>query len=135
MNFLYQSPVAEQVRGVILDAPVLSFESVIDFGASQKGVPGPLTELGKASAGLRFDIDWENRNYLSRADELAVPILLFHGDADETVSIKTSDALANARPDIVTYVRVAGATHVRSWNMDPGGYEATVTSYLRDLIQ
>ncbi len=134
-NFLYESPLAEQVRGAILDAPVLSFGALIDYGADQRGIPGPLTDLGKAFAGFRFDIDWDERDLLNRADELAVPLLLFHGDADTSVSIKTSKALATARPDLVTYVRVAGATHVRSWNMDPDAYEAAVASFLEDLVE
>ncbi len=132
-NFLYESPLAEHVRGVVLDAPVLSFDALIDYGARLRGIPRPLTVLGKRVAGFRFGIDWGNRDYLSRAGELIGPILLFHGDADKTVSIETSEALAEARPDIVTYVRVAGATHVRSWNMDPEAYEDAVRAFLQRL--
>lgn len=134
-NFLYESLLAEHVRGAILDAPVLSFEALIDYGASQRGIPGPLTTLGKYVAAIRFDIDWDDRNLLNRADELGVPILLFHGESDRKVHFKTSSALAEARPDLLTYIRVDGATHVRSWNMDPDAYEAAVSSYLIDLIQ
>ena len=134
-NFLYESLLAGKVRGAILDAPALSFEALIDYEASQRGVPGPLTTLGKFIAGFRFDIDWDNRNLLNRVDELAVPILLFHGGLDKKVHIQTSNALAEARPDLVTYVSVDDATHVRSWNMDPDAYEAAVGSFLRDLIQ
>ena len=133
INFLYESPLAEHVRGVVLDAPVLSFDALIDYAARLQGIPRPLAVLGKRVAEFRFDIDWGNRDYLSRADELTDPILLFHGDADRTVSIETSEALAEARPDIVTYVRVAGATHVRSWNMDPEAYEEAVRTFLQRL--
>lgn len=44
--------------------------------------------------------------------------------------VETSDALASARPDIVTYVRVAGASHVRAWNVDPEAYESAVGDFL-----
>ena len=134
-NFLYESSLADRVRGAILDAPVLSFSALIDYGADQRGIPGPLTALGKAIAGLRFDIDWDERDLLNRSDELAVPILLFHGDEDKTVHIETSDALAEARPDLVTYLRVAGATHVGSWNVDPEAYEKAVASFLEELVE
>ncbi len=130
MSFLYESPLAERVAGVILDAPMLDFGATIDLEAKQRGLPGFLTTVAKRIAGLRFDIDWGELNYLKRADELAVPVLLFHGDADETVPVKTSDALAQARPDIVTYERVEGAGHVRSWNIDPEAYEAAVRVFL-----
>ena len=88
-NFLYESSLAGEVRGVILDSPVLSFGDVIDYGAEQRGIPGLLTGLGKLIAGFRFDIDWDERDLLNRTDELAVPILLFHGDQDKTVHIRT----------------------------------------------
>jgi len=129
-NFLYESALAERVEGVILDAPMLNFSATVDLGARQKGAPGLLTVVAKRIAGFRFDIDWDALNYLKRADELAVPILLFHGDADDMVPIKTSEALARARPDIVTYLRVEGAGHARSWNTDPSAYEAAVRDFL-----
>ena len=134
VNFLYQSDLASTVRAAILDAPVLSFDDLIDFGGERKGIPGPLTWLGKKVSALRFDIDWGARDYLALASELNVPILLFHGDADRTVHIRTSDKLAKARPDIVTYVRVSRATHVRGWNMDPDAYEGAVANFLRESV-
>ena len=45
----------------------------------------------------------------------------------------TSDALAAARPDIVTYWRVPGAGHVRSWNLHPEEYEARLEAFLRSV--
>ena len=129
-NFLYQSTLSQLVRAVVLDSPILSFEDVIDYGATRKGIPWPVTPIAKLFARYRFDFDWGERDYLRRSDELAAPILLFHGDDDETVSIKTSAALAEKRPDIVTYVRVAGATHVRSWNMDKASYESALREFL-----
>ncbi len=64
-----------------------------------------------------------------------MPILLFHGDEDPTVPVATSDALAEARPDIVTYERAAGVGHVRSWNGDPAAYEASVRGFLERVAR
>jgi len=133
ISFLYESPLAERVTAVILDSPMLDFGATIDLAAAQRNVPGFLTAVAKRIAGLRFDIHWDGLNYLSRADELSAPILLFHGDADETVPVRTSDALAKTRPDIVTYVRVVGADHVRSWNTDPAAYESALQEFLARL--
>ena len=44
--------------------------------------------------------------------------------------VATSEALAAARPDLVTYVRVAGAQHVRGWNLAPQRYEEAVRAFL-----
>ncbi len=63
-------------------------------------------------------------------DSFRHPKLLIHGDADRTVPIALADTLADSRPDIVTYLRVPGAGHVRSWNVDPDRYESTVRDFL-----
>ena len=134
-NVLFESPLAERVRAVIFDAPMLDFSAIISREAGDRGVPGFLTAVGKLMFSFRFDVDWGDLNYLKRADELAVPILLFHGDDDPTVPVTTSDALAEARPDIVTYVRSEGVGHVRSWNADRSAYEAAVRDFLERVVQ
>ena len=134
-NFLYRSSLADSVEGAILDSPMLDFGATVDLGAHEDGYPQLLATLAKAVAGFRFDIDWGELDYLERADELDVPILLFHGDADDTVPMETSDILAESRQDIVKYIRVPGARHVRSWNTDRAAYEAAVREFLRDLTR
>jgi alpha-beta hydrolase superfamily lysophospholipase len=134
MNFLYQSPLAKKVKGAVLDSPMLDLSATIDFGARQLDIPGFFIRLGKFMAGLRFEIDWEALDYLSRADKLVAPILLFHGEADPIIPVETSDLLANIRPDIVTYHRVPSATHVRSWNMNPAAYEMAIDDFLKNAI-
>lgn len=132
-HFLYESALADRVAGAILDAPMLDFSQTVDLGAREDGYPQILADLAKAFAGFRFDVDWDKLDYLKRIDELDTPILLFHGDEDDMVPVETSDALAEARPDIVTYVRVAGARHVRAWNTDADAYEAAVAEFLQGL--
>ena len=134
-NFLYRSPLADSVEGAILDAPMLDFGATVDLGAREDGYPQLLATLAKAVAGFRFDIDWGELNYLKRADELDIQILLFHGDADDSVPLETSDVLAESRQDIVRYIAVPGARHVRSWNTDRAAYEAAVREFLRDLAR
>ncbi len=135
MNFLYRSPLAKKVKGVVLDSPMLDLSATIDFGARQLDIPGPFARLGKFMARLRFEIDWRALDYLSRADTLVTAILLFHGDADGIVPVETSDLLAKKRPDIVTYHRVTNATHIRSWNMNPAAYETAVHAFLKHAIR
>ncbi len=130
VNCLFESEWATRVRGLILDSPMLDLSAAIDLGARRKGAPELLTGLVRWTAGWRFGVDWERLNYLRQAGRLAAPILLFHGDNDPTVPVAVSDALAAARPDLVTYHRVQGAAHVRSWNVDPAAYEAAVTEFL-----
>lgn len=133
ISFLYESPIADRVSGVILDAPMIDFGETVALGAREKDIPGSIVGLAKWLGGVRFGMDWDAMNYQTRIDELEAPILLFHGDADRKVPVSSSDALAEARPDIVTYVRVADTEHVRAWNMDREGYESAVREFLVGL--
>jgi hypothetical protein len=58
------------------------------------------------------------------------PLRVFHGTDDDTVPITITDELAAGRPDLVQVVRVEGARHVRSWNVDPRGYERRESAFL-----
>jgi uncharacterized protein len=139
-SFLYESRLAAKVRGVILDAPGLNLDAAVDHGAGDRrlpllGVPVPalLTTVAEGIAGFRYHLDWDRLDYLDRADRLTVPILLFHGTADPRIPIATSQALARQRPDLVTFVPVAGAGHVRSWNLDRARYEQAAGTFLDRL--
>jgi predicted alpha/beta-fold hydrolase len=139
-SFLYESERAEDVAGVVLDAPVLDFGAVIDLGAENRSlpvvglpIPDTLTATAKLIAGWRFDIDWDQLDYLARADELDVPILLFHTADDDIVPVETSDELAAERDDIVDYRRADTGEHLGSWNVDPEGYEQRLAEFLAEL--
>lgn len=129
-SFLYESPLASRVSGVILDAPMLDFGATVDLAAQQRGLPGFLTATAKWIVSIRFDIDWGALDYPSRADEISAPVLLFHGCKDETVPVWVSEVLSEMRPDLVTYVLAPEAPHVGSWNQDPAKYEASVREFL-----
>jgi hypothetical protein len=135
LNFLYQSQLADQVVGIILDSPMLNFGATVDFGTMQLGVPLFFSALGKYISALRFDINWEDLNYISRVDQLTLPLLLFHGDADTTVPIEISDSLATRWLGMLTYAPIHGATHIRSWNVNPDLYEKEVSRFLQELIE
>jgi len=122
-SFLYRSLLAGQVSAAVLDSPMLDFEATVAWGSRDRFAPGLLKAAGRQLAAWRFGVNWGELDYLSRAGELSVPILLFHGDDDPKVPVRTSDQLAEARPDLVTYVRVPGAGHVRSWNSNAEAYE------------
>jgi len=133
MSFLYRSERAARVAAVILDAPMLDFAAVVDHRAPD-GVPGFVVGTAKWLTSLRFGVDWGELDYLARTADLRAPILLFHGIADDKVPVATSDRLAKARPDLVTYVRLPGVGHVRSWNADPVAYDSAMQAFLRRAL-
>lgn len=135
MNYMLRSPPGELVPGVIMDSPALNLGAIVVKESQSRGIPRLVATLGRVAFGWRAKMDWAALNYLSRADELDVPVLLFHGDRDKTVFIETSDALACARPDIVTYVRATDVDHVRSWNADRAKYEAEVREFLARVVE
>jgi len=133
-TFLRESDRAGKVRGVILDAPALDWDATLALGARKRGLPRVVVvPITKAISSFRTGIDWSALNQVEHAGEFDVPILLFHGDRDETVPVESSEAFAEARPDLVTYQRVLGADHVESWNIDPEGYREAVERFLLKL--
>lgn len=133
--FLERSDRADVVAGVVLDAPMLDLDATVDHGAAQRelpvigALPDFLTSTAEWLAGLRYGLDWAAVDHLP-ADWLEVPALVFHGTDDDTVPIAITDELATGRPDLVQAVRVEGAGHVRSWNVDPRGYERRESAFL-----
>jgi alpha-beta hydrolase superfamily lysophospholipase len=135
MSFLYNSPLASNVSGVVLDAPMLDLSRVIDQAAAELHVPGFITYTARFIAEQRFDIKFDDMAYLEAVGQLTTPVLLFHGDDDDRIPVETSDELAEARPDLVTYERVPEAKHVHAWNIDEGRYESALELFLRSVVR
>lgn len=127
-----QSRRARRIRGMVLEAPVLDWGPVVRRAAVERGLPRlvlpALLPMAMGVARARVGIDFG----ALRSDPAAMeaPTLLIHGDADDVVPVELSDALAAARPDIVTYLRVPGATHVRAWNVAPDHVELSLGAFL-----
>ena len=133
VSFLYQSELADKVTGTILECPMLDLNATVGLAARNQWHVRLLLPIIKFLGGLRFGINWKELNYLPRAHQLTTPILLFHGDQDDTVPVESSDRLARNRPDIVEYRRIAGGTHADSWNKQPSAYEAAMRGFLQKL--
>lgn len=132
-SFLLRSELAPRVRAVILEAPLLDVGAAVDLEGANRGLPQLLTSFAKWISSLRFGADWDAWDLLDETASLQVPILLIHGDADDTEPIDVSDRLAAASPENITYYRVPGAGHVRAWNTDPAAYESAVRDFLKGL--
>jgi pimeloyl-ACP methyl ester carboxylesterase len=131
LSFMANSEQTESVSALILDAPMTDFSETVLHGARLAGLPTRIVALTNRFAALVYRFRWSDFDYLKTVSKLEVPVLLFHGDNDRTIPVELSDSFAAARPDIVQYVRVPGADHVRAWNMDPEAYEHTVRDFVR----
>lgn len=130
-HLLRKSSMRAMVRAAVLDAPALDWDAVVSVEARRQRVPDPITAWGMLFSGLRAGLEWEDLSQIRHAREFATPILIIHGDADETVPVRLSREFAAARSDLVTLHVVPGAGHVESANFEARGYEEAVTRWLR----
>ena len=132
-KFLYESPLAPSVIGVVLDSPMLHFDETVRLGARQRNLPFFVTGTAKWLATLRFDVDWQAMDYLKDAHLLNAPILLIHGENDARVPIETSNQLAQLRPDLITYATYPNTTHANTWNTNSPRHTQDLRNFLLRL--
>lgn len=139
LQLVSRSWTADRVRAVVLDAPVVDWRVVLDHHARLNHLPKPVGRLGLAMlghssarrlVGVDGPVDLRRMDWVTRAAELRLPVLLIHSEDDEFVPSGPSKALAAARPDLVTYVPFTGARHTKEWNVDPDRWEREVARFL-----
>jgi uncharacterized protein len=111
---------------------VLDWGPVLRRAAAERGLPSAVLPLllppTMAIAGARSRIDFRS---LGSFDGIAdVPVLLVHGVADATVPVELADALAATATEVVTYLRVPDAGHLRAWNLARDEVESAVMGFL-----
>jgi uncharacterized protein len=129
-QFMERSPLARRVDGIVLDAPALSWKTILSFNAKEKGFPSFAALPIEWMIGMRIDANWGSLDALKHTANFHLPILLFHGTEDKLVPISLSDAFAKELPRWVTYYRVPSAEHVESWNVDPTLYDQRLAAFL-----
>lgn len=130
-QFMERSPLAPKVSGLVLDAPVLDWQAVLSFNATEMGFPSFLAKPVEWAIGARIDADWASLDAIRHPEDFQLPILLFHGTDDDVVPISTSDDFAAELPRQVTYFRVPDAGHTEEWNVEPRLYERRLGAFLR----
>ena len=129
-QFMQHSPLAPRVSGLVLDAPALDWQRILEFNATEMGLPGFMSLPVEWAIGARIDVDWDDLNALRHPEDFQLPILLFHGEDDEVVPISISEDFAAELPRWVTYHSAPEAGHVEAWNVDPRLYERRVSGFL-----
>jgi uncharacterized protein len=136
LGFLRRSPDAGAVDAAVLVSPLVSLHETLVLQAQQRDIPDPvippLLFATRWITTLRAGLDFSQVEHLERIDDLPddVPLLVTHGDADTTVPVGPSRALASALPEQVTYEEYAGSEHVREWNSDRERFEADLAAHL-----
>ncbi|THV40212.1 alpha/beta hydrolase [Glycomyces buryatensis] len=123
----------DQVKGLILDSPVMDWNSTLDMQADARDVIPPITWAAKRIVELRADIDLDDLDQRGFAAEFDMPILLFVDTADETVDHTATLEFAELlEPDQATVVTSASG-HTSTWNEDPDAYAQALEAYLTTL--
>lgn len=142
LQALTRSALADRVVGVVLESPVVDWVTALQFQGMINRLPSPVRWMvlqllsrkwAGALTGQTSPIDLRRLDLVARAAELSTPILLFHSDDDGYVPSTASIALANARPDVVTFEHFTTARHVRLWNYDPDRWNGAITRWLTEL--
>lgn len=133
MTTLRRMEAPDRVAGVILDSPVLDWNSTLDKQGGQRFLPAPITGLAKSFAQWRAGFDLADLDQRAFAPDLETPTLLFADTADETVEVSaTLDFAAAAPEDLLTLVKTSSG-HTSSWNEDPGAYASQLEKFLANL--
>ncbi len=144
-GIVLQTAVASEFRnlivGIVLDSPAIDWVNILQFqahlmrlprlvGSAALGIVG--SHWGRWLTGMDTMVDFDRIDFVKRAGELDVPILLLHSKDDGFVPIEPSRAFAAARPDIVRFVEFTEALHTKIWNHDREAWTAAVSGWLRD---
>ncbi|MCB5181227.1 alpha/beta hydrolase family protein [Streptomyces antimicrobicus] len=125
-----RSALADRISALVLDSPVLDWHTTLRALAAARGTPAPLLPLAVKAAESRAGLRADHRAPAADPASLRVPVLLFHGPDDTLAPWGPSRALAEARPDLVTFHTVHEAPHGAMWNADPARYEEALRRFL-----
>ncbi|HEX4444035.1 MAG TPA: alpha/beta fold hydrolase [Galbitalea sp.] len=133
---------AGMIRGLILESPVVNWIDTINYQTDSQRVPRPISTgaqklissaWGAPFTGQESPIDLARLNFVARADELGLPILIMHSADDGYVPPYASRELALLRPDIVTFDEFTVARHAKLWNYDPDRFTSDIATWLNRL--
>ncbi len=133
---------ADILRGIILESPVVNWAETINFQTDAQHAPRIVSAgarhlisapWARRLTGQDESIDLARLDFVARADELTLPILLMHSADDGYVPVDASRALALARPDIVTFDEFTVARHAKLWNYDADRFNEDIGGWLSRL--
>lgn len=140
-----QLAASSEFRGLIsrlvLNAPVIDWSSTLVANARSSMLPGWVARLGLqllGSSGTRWitgldaALQFPALDFLARADELSVPILVIHNEGDRSTPFAISREFVTRRPELATLLTFPSAEHTQEWNSDPDGWDAAVEIWLRN---
>ena len=133
---------AHILRGIMLESPVINWVDTINYQTDAQHAPRVVSAIARTlvsspwARGLTGQvepIDLDRLDFVARAGELTLPILLMHSADDGYVPPYASRALALERPDIVTFDEFTIARHAKLWNYDADRFNEDIGGWLSRL--
>lgn len=123
---------SENVIGILADCPYSSPKAILCSVIKQMGFPAKLTYgLARISAKLLGKFDMEESSAIEAVRESNIPVLIFHGDADDFVPCSMSMDCQLAGEDHVQLVLIKGAAHGMSHCVDTPTYEKAAYAFFQ----
>jgi pimeloyl-ACP methyl ester carboxylesterase len=132
---------SQLIAGLVLESPVLDWVATIKANCARAGLPDAAgilalpwltSPLLARAIGLPGSIPLRDLDWIARAQELAVPTLILHGENDDSAPQAVSRTLAQLRPDLVQ-IELFDADHTMTWNSDRDRWRSTVAAWLSKL--
>jgi pimeloyl-ACP methyl ester carboxylesterase len=129
----------DRISRLVLNAPVIDWSSTLVANAQFSMLPGWVARLGLqmlGSSGTRWitgldaPLNFAALDFLARADELSVPILVIHSEGDRSTPFAISRAFITRHPELATLLTFPSAEHTQEWNSDPDGWDTAVENWL-----
>lgn len=139
LQTITRSPSAQHVAGIVLESPVIDWIDTLGYQGNLLHLPDMMTraamrliesEWSGPITGQGAPIDLRSMDFVARASELSLPMLILHSDDDGFVPSTGSRALAEARSDIVTLVPFDVALHTKLWNYDEAKWTGAIAEWL-----
>lgn len=143
LQTITRSRALEQVTGIVLESPVIDWIDTLEYQGNLLRLPDVMTraamrliesEWSGPITGQGAPIDLRSMDFVARASELSLPMLILHSDDDGFVPSNGSRALAEARSDIVTLVPFHTALHTKLWNYDEAKWSGAISGWLAEHI-
>jgi uncharacterized protein len=128
------STLRDRITGLVLDSPVLSWETTLRALAAARRTPGALLPLAVRAAQGRTGLHGDSIRTATDPERLRVPVLIFHGPDDVIAPWALSRRLAERHPNLAALHTVPHAPHAAMWNADPAGYEEALRRFLIPLM-
>ncbi|WP_431247616.1 alpha/beta hydrolase family protein [Leifsonia xyli] len=143
LQTITRSTAVENVTGIVLESPVIDWIDTLEYQGNLLRLPDVVTraamrliesEWSGPITGLGAPIDLRSMDFVARASELRLPMLILHSDDDGFVPSTGSRALAEARSDIVTLVPFDTALHTKLWNYDEAKWSSAIAGWLAENV-